>query len=76
MTMKREAKAEAQRVATGAQVKKSGYSGKPLTVKEYAKGYLGRGRTDQGTAQVKKLEKAGWAYIEGNGTYRRLTRRG
>lgn len=75
MTMRRNDKAKAEEVLKGHRVQASGYSGKPLTIKQFAVGFLRRGNTDAGTAAVKKMEKAGWVYTDG-GHLRRTTRRG
>lgn len=72
--MRRSDKAKAEEVLKGRRVQASGYSGKPLTIKQFATGHLGRGSTDAVTAAAKKMEHAGWVATDRGGFKRTVAR--
>ena len=52
------------------------YGRRTFTPAQYAVHYMHRGTQDAGTAKAKRLERAGWTYIDGTDRYRKITRRG
>lgn len=74
MTMKREAKAKAEKALKGIEPAFSAYSGKRFTPKEYAAKKLGRTQTNAATGTAKKMIRQGWRMNEGGG-FTKVTRK-
>jgi hypothetical protein len=86
MTMKREAKKDAEQILKGhkqltfaspknRKMCREQGRGYEMTPAEYAKEYLGRRNVNSETASLKKMERQGWVLVEGTGSFRKLTRR-
>lgn len=75
MTMTRNAKLKAEKALKGLTPMVSGYRGTPITARQYAAGYLGRGVTDAVTATARKMERMGYRSTE-RGGFKKTIRRG
>jgi hypothetical protein len=83
MTMTRTEKASHLPFTSGAQAHPissptliARYGSRVFTPAQYAAHWMGRGTVDAETARCRKLEKAGWVYLDGTGRYRKTIRKG
>lgn len=74
MTMSRNKKTKTEHRTKGLKPMVSGRTGQPITLKEYAAGYLGRGRTDAKTATAKKMSRMGYEPTV-RGGFKKVTRK-
>jgi len=73
MTMSRNEKTKMEHRTKGLKPMVSGRTGQPITLKQYADGYLGRGTTDAVTATAKKMDRMGYRPTD-RGGFKKITR--